>query len=231
MTDGNERTDDHQEFPEVVKLFPIPNLVLFPHVLQALRVFEERYVELFEAALASDKMIALAVLAPGYELEYEGRPELFSVACLGRITTYTKLPDGTYNFLLQGIQRVQLLEELPPTWSYREARIKPLNDSDTGTPEDRHKLRVQLVDLFRSLLPPSGEAHQRLEELLSEQVPLGALTDIIAYTVEFDLAVKQQLLAETDVCRRATLLSEQLGPRVAAVTARRRPFPPEFSNN
>ena len=62
------------EFSGIVRLFPIPNLVMFPHVMQPLHVFEPRYRDLLEDALANDRLIAMAVLEPGWESDYEGQP-------------------------------------------------------------------------------------------------------------------------------------------------------------
>jgi len=44
----------------------------------------------------------MAVLAPGWERNYEGRPALYSMACLGQVTAHYRLADGTYNVLLLG---------------------------------------------------------------------------------------------------------------------------------
>ena len=75
--------------------FRCPNLVLFPHVMQPLHIFEPRYRSLMEDALATDRLIAMAVLEPGWENDYEGRPRLCATACLGHITTYHRFDDGT----------------------------------------------------------------------------------------------------------------------------------------
>ena len=78
----------------VARLFPLPNLVLFPHVLQPLHIFEPRYCDLLEAALADDRLIAMAVLAPGWEKDYEGRPPVHPIACLGRSPRTCDCPMG-----------------------------------------------------------------------------------------------------------------------------------------
>ena len=103
-----------EDFAGKVRVFPLPNLVLFPHVMQPLHIFEPRYRELLEDALAGDRLIAMALLAPGWQKTYDGRPPLYPMACLGRITTHHQLESGAYNVLLLGLRRVRLVEELPP---------------------------------------------------------------------------------------------------------------------
>src|SRR5262249_58348054 len=82
------------------RLFPLPNLVLFPHVMQPLHIFEPRYRQMTADTLASDRLIALALLRPGWEADYEGKPDLYPVACLGKVVADQKLEDGRYNILL-----------------------------------------------------------------------------------------------------------------------------------
>src|SRR5271166_2451842 len=108
MSLSDHQPFDPARFSGVVRLFPLPNLVLFPHVMQPLHIFEPRYRCLLEDALATDRLVAMALLAPGWESDYEGRPTLCPMACLGRVTTYHRLEDGAYNLLLLGLQRVRL---------------------------------------------------------------------------------------------------------------------------
>jgi hypothetical protein len=93
----------------------------------------------------------------------------------------------------------------------------------------------QLVELARRLLPDSDALHEQLDELLANQVSLGMLTDIFAFTLGFSTGVKQRLLAEWNVERRATLLSEKLGALAQRLQtpapAEADDFPPRFSLN
>ena len=88
-----------------MRLFPLPNLVLYPHVMQPLHIFEDRYREMLEDALAGDQLIAMAVLEPGWEDDYESRPPVAQYACLGKVVAHHRLKDGRYNVLLMGVQR------------------------------------------------------------------------------------------------------------------------------
>ena len=70
-----------------MRLFPLPNLVLFPHCVQPLHIFEPRYCEMLEDALAGDKLIATVLLEAGWEAEYERRGTIAPVACLARVVS------------------------------------------------------------------------------------------------------------------------------------------------
>lgn len=226
---------DASEFSGRVRLFPLPNLVLFPHVLQPLHIFEPRYRDMLEEALTADRLIAMALLAPGWEPHYDERPPLYPIACLGRVATYHRLADGRYNLLLQGLKRVALVRELPPTKSFREAEVLLHEDAyPSAASLDRPQLQRELLQAFKHALPRLPEGMDQLEQLLTSDVSLGMLTDLAAYTLELSLPVKQRLLAEANVDHRARLLLTELASLAEAPppsAGRDIKFPPDFSCN
>lgn len=224
-----------EQFKGRVRLFPLPDLVMFPHVLQPLHVFEPRYRELLEEALADDRLIAMALLAPGWEADYEGRPPLYPVACLGRVATHVRLDDGRYNVLLAGLTRIALVRELPPTKPFREAKARLYGDC---YPADgalaRAALLEKLLEEFKRVLPKLSKAHEPLEQLLDSDISLGALTDVVAYSLNMEISFKKRLLEERNVDARAAMLLTLLEGIKASSTARTaRPgkYPPDFSEN
>jgi uncharacterized protein len=224
-----------EDFSGTARLFPLPNLVLFPHVMQPLHVFEPRYRRLLEDTLAGDRLIAMALLAPGWHADYEGRPPLCPVACLGRITTHHRLEDGTYNVLMLGLRRVRIVKELSPEKLYREAEVALCEDQyPADVSPARSVLQRQIRGALMKVLPLLPEAQEQLDQLLGSDIPLGVLTDVISYMLDMDLADKQALLAELNVHRRAEMLLGHL----AAAEKRRAGggsplvvFPPKFSVN
>ncbi|MGA2033424.1 MAG: LON peptidase substrate-binding domain-containing protein [Thermoguttaceae bacterium] len=222
-------------FSGVARIFPLPSLVLFPHVMQPLHIFEPRYRSLLQDAVSGDRLIAMALLAPGWQDDYEGRPATYPIACLSRITTWHQLQDGTYNLLVLGLRRVRLVRELDATKDFREARVELC--ADDCLPQDGFAsvaLQRKLRDAFRRVAAMLPEAQEQLDQLLGSDVPLGVLTDVISYMLEIEPAEKEALLAEVNVCRRGRLLLRHL----RAMSADRQParggalvFPPQFSAN
>src|SRR5262249_30357040 len=124
---------------DLLPLFPLPNVVLFPNVFLPLHIFEPRYREMVADALATDRLIGMVLLRPGWERDYEGRPPVYPVGCSGVITHAERLADGRYNIVLRGVERFRILEE-DLALTYRRAVIDPLGDRDLtagGRPEDR----------------------------------------------------------------------------------------------
>lgn len=222
-------------FSGTARLFPLPNLVLFPHVMQPLHVFEPRYRALVEEALAGDALIAMALLAPGWEADYEGRPPLYPSACLGKIVAHHRFEDGRYNLLLAGLQRIRLVRELAPSKPFREAEVAACPDLyPSHRTSQRPALQRRLLDAFRRLAPKLHGAEDPLGPLATSDISLGVLTDVIAHTLELKVEAKQQLLEEADVDRRAAALLKLLGDAASPQTGRTLApgqFPPGFSLN
>jgi ATP-dependent Lon protease len=219
------------DFSGVVRLFPLPNLVMFPGVLQPLHVFEPRYVDMLEDALAGDRLIAMALLAPGWEKEYEGRPPIAPPVCIGRIASHAPTESGRYNVLLVGARRARIVEELALQRSFRQARVTLLDDEypeyDAAA---RSQLRRRLVEAFQTLLPSSSAARQQFQQLLAGQAPLGLVTDILAHSLALELPRKLELLQECNVDRRAEMLIAAAAEKVD-VESDDQTFPPDFSSN
>jgi len=230
---GDDLAFSSEEFSGRARLFPLPNLVLFPHVIQPLHIFEPRYVELLRDAIQSDKLIAISLLAPGWEDDYDGRPAIEPVACLGRVLTWQTQPSNRYNLLLLGLRRVQVVRELPPAHSFREAEVSVLEDEYPGGSKRRAELHRRLVAAFEKMLPRIQDSNELFNQLAVDTVSLGTLTDVISYALDLNISDKQALLAEPNVDLRAKILLKHLeqacGKSDAISLAAG--FPPAFSAN
>ncbi len=133
-----------------VRLFPLPNLVLFPAAVQPLHIFEPRYRELMADALEDDRLLAMAVLQPGWEPHYHDRPPISPMVCVGRILQEEHLPDGRYNLLLHGLSRARVLGELETDKSYRIAQVAALVDVPPASPAVEQELRRKLTECLHA---------------------------------------------------------------------------------
>lgn len=224
-----------KNFSGTVRLFPLPNLVLFPHVVQPLHIYEPRYCDLLADALDDDRLIALATLVPGWEHDYDGRPPVSPHACLGRVILHHETDDGTFNVLLAGLSRIEIMGELASVKSYRYARAILRPDRFPDDCEDRTE---QLIEDLRTvaghLLPFVPSARKQLNDLLQRGVSLATLTDLIAYLIDVDLAEKLILLGEENVVCRAEILARRLAALTSDTCVHARselPFPPAPSCN
>jgi Lon protease-like protein len=220
---------DLRDFHDTTRLFPLPKFVTFPHVVLPLHIFEPRYRQMTEDALAGDKLITMIQINPLPEGEARIEPPpLEKVGCLGRIIQHERLPDGRFNLLLLGRKRVLLRREVETARLYRSAEVEILEDVPPAQPEE--PARIELVGLFRQVFERHRKLDHELAELLENGVALGVLTDVIAHALSLPSSLKQCLLAETSVDIRVERIRLLLR-KIANGVEHPRPFPPPFSPN
>jgi Lon protease-like protein len=220
---------DLRDFANECRLFPLPNVVLFPHALLPLHIFEPRYRQLTEDALATDGLVTMVQVAPSPHGSPWPEPvPIMGVGCLGRIVQHERLADGRFNFLLLGCKRVRLVREQQSAKLYRVAEAEILDDQESDQPPEPR--REQLLELFRTAFEKSHRLDADVAERLNSAISLGVLSDIVAHALGLPPGIKQELLSETRVDRRVESLLVLLQTIIADDTPSRS-FPPPFSLN
>src|SRR4249920_2594885 len=129
--------------PHLIPLFPLPNVVLFPQMPLPLHIFEPRYRKMVDDALGTHHVIGMALLQPGWEPDYQGRPPVYRIGCAGRIEQCEPLEQGRYNILLRGLGRFRIVEEQDGE-PYRLAAVEALPDG-VGDSASLESLRKQVL--------------------------------------------------------------------------------------
>ncbi|HZP48078.1 MAG TPA: LON peptidase substrate-binding domain-containing protein [Vicinamibacterales bacterium] len=197
---------------ELLPLFPLPNVVLFPNVFLPLHIFEPRYREMVADAIKSDRMIGMVLLRPGWERDYEGRPPVYPVGCSGVMTHVERLGDGRYNIVLRGVERFRIVRE-DQTKSYRRAIVDPLREPALAAP-DRDVLRTCRAKL-ESLLTPAdrGGADSKMPAAMTDE----DLVHALAQYLDLEPLEKQALLELGTLRSRAQSLVELLEMKMMAL--------------
>ncbi len=217
MIDQDSFRDD-----EIANLpvFPLPRVVLFPGAMLPLHLFEPRYRRLaIDCMREGPRAMAIALLAPGWEHDYEGCPPVAPVCGAGRIVVHEEQPDGTHDIVLRGVSRVRL-EELPRgDLPYRRARAQVLPDhSDAATPGEVRTLiavatRVsEMIGRRRRTGPPGGPSFDLgLDEATTDSLRI----DCIADRLLADTALRQRILETQNLTARARLVSDAVSEVLA----------------
>ena len=199
-----ERLATRSEIP----VFPLPNVVLFPHVSIGLHIFEPRYRRMVEDALASDRLIAMALLKAGWEQDYYGSPPVHEVACAGVIEDHQRLPDARLNIRLRGLSRIAL-GPFGGTAPYRVAAFQVLRDrnADDGPAVAPHRERLLLTcaGLLRDIAGPSARPLA-----LPPDLPFTVGVNALCQSLAADAGSRQALLETDDVIDRCRALLEIL---------------------
>lgn len=223
------------DFSGEVSLFPLPNLVLFPHVVQPLHIFEARYRQMVADSLASDRLLSMALLCHNAEKHPGTLPRIHPVICVGRIFREERLPDGRFNLLLHGVSRARIIQELPSSGKlYRRASVELLEEVPAASKEVEESLRGSLLQQIDSWFGGQPEARSQIRKLFKSELPLGSLCDILAFALPLDAELKQELLELVDIEERGQLLLTSLRENketLAESASSKRKFPPDFGTN
>jgi Lon protease-like protein len=194
-----------------IPIFPLPDVVLFPHTLLPLHIFEPRYRDMLRDCLAGDRRLAMALLQPGWENDYYGRPPVHAIAGAGEIVQHEELADGRFNILVRGTMRVALTVEVPPEKSYRIAKARPLPDrypSDgPGSLAARvDRLKVFYLRIVAEVTKPDADPGRVFGGVKDP----GIIVDRIAGAGIGDTEVRQRILEAVDLAARIDLVQDHL---------------------
>jgi Lon protease-like protein len=232
--DASEDGMELESFDGTTRLFPLPNVVLFPGALLPLHIFEPRYRQMTSDALEGDRLITMVLLKPGHESEYDGSPPIFDTGCIGRIIYHEMLPDGRSNLILKGLRRVRIQSEFPTSAMYRTVSAVILHDLTTDLAGESISSSVkQVLATMREILRVAGRDADANKLLAAEELPPGRLTDLACHCLAFDVEAKQSMLSELNVSRRIETVLAWMEALLHAIRRRHDPSgpAPPFSRN
>jgi len=194
---------------DLVALFPLPNVVLFPDVDLPLHVFEPRYRAMVGDAMNGDRRIGMVLLRADWRRDDQGSPTIFPLGCLGGIEKFELLADGRSNLLLQGLRRFEVVEEIGGK-PYRQARVRW---RDEATPAAGSAAAVGVAARLRSAVgalfegaseaPPAGWWEGMPEAL-------AGLVNRLGFALDLEPVEKLSLLDCDDALSRSQRLVEIL---------------------
>jgi Lon protease-like protein len=197
-----------------VRLFPLPNFVLFPHVIRGLHIFEPRYCDMLQEALKTDKLITMATLSPGWELSYLESPTLHPLVCVGKIIRHQPTEDGRHNILLQGYMRGKITEEIEEPKLFRRADITVIDCLHSSQYSEAlpKALSISLAEI--SLCITKHFPAVPLATLLQQQPPsidsISSFSYLLAGMLPLAVDIQLALLAETCPINRITMIERWL---------------------
>lgn len=203
MLAGNVHYRTKKDVPETIPVFPLAGALLLPGGRMPLNIFEPRYLQMIDGAMAGRRLIGM--VQPGLDgaERNDGEPELCNVGCMGRITSLAESGDGRYLISLQGVCRFRVAEELAVKTPFRQCRVTPfvadLNEDRSGGDVDR----PALLKAFRSYLVANDldadwDNVSRAENAM--------LVNALSMMAPYGPAEKQALLEAPDLKTRAETL-------------------------
>jgi Lon protease-like protein len=203
MADESEEFtyEDRSELPDILPIFPLPNVVLMPNSSLPLFIFEERYKQMVQDCITGDRYLSVALLRKGWEQE-SGSPRPYPVAGFGRIVHAARLPNDCMDIVIQGMGRIRMLDfhDDRPYLSATVEILRPTyapGQSLTAQTETMKQRFLDLLDLKRVTAP---ELRTSLRLLAS---PLDLVFFILA-RLPVDPYTKQEILQTPAVTEQIT---------------------------
>jgi len=172
----------------------------FPGCHLPLFIFEERYRQMLDHALRTDRMLCVGVS--------KGSAEILPVVTAGLIHASVKNPDGTSQVMLYGVHRMRITgwEQVVP---FRIARVEPLMPQDAPA-ESLRLLKSRVLELLPTPSDDSSENMRKLRDGLKQMSEDEFVSDIIAFHFLRKKAALRALLEEPSPQRRYELLIRAL---------------------
>src|SRR6266699_2608615 len=185
--------DDQLSIPDVLPVLPLKDTVIYPFAVQPLGVGQERSIRLIDEVMRGNRLVVL-VAQKSAEIEQAGPDDIFKIGTVSRIARMIRMPDGTIQIIVQGLERVaigEFTQEAP--YLAAHVTLKPdIQEQDDAT----EAIKRNVVSYFQRLVAlvqnvPEGVAAATLNLEEPRQVVY-----VIATFVQMDLELREYLLRE-----------------------------------
>ena len=203
------------EVTEPLPMFPL-NTVLFPGVSVPLQVFEDRYRAMVHHLLRvespTDRVFGSVAIREGYEVGDHGAQSLYRVGCRVRMTDVESHPDGTFDMVAVGLDRIQL-DRLDASGTFPVGHVTPL-------PDDTPPVPAEITERARAMFTAYRVA---LTEIRGDPYPaeLPADPTYLSWTLSalapLPMPDRQSLLEAEDAGLRLTLVTDLLRSELRAM--------------
>lgn len=146
---------DIAQLPPTIPVFPLGRALLLPRVQLPLNIFEPRYLDMVNDAMASHRIIGMiqpnSPAGIAAQDDRAAKPELYTVGCAGRMVSFNETRDNRILVALSGVCRFRISQELDVTTAYRkvEADYTPYADDLTEGNGESLVTREGLIETVR----------------------------------------------------------------------------------
>ena len=110
------------KLPEIIPLFPLKGVVMFPDTYLPLNIFEPRYLKMIDKAISNENRL-VGMIQPQSSKDTHDKLSFFRVGCAGKIVKFEETDDNRYLITLKGLSRFNLISEKINDKNFREGNI------------------------------------------------------------------------------------------------------------
>ena len=138
--------------PNIIPIFPLTGVVMFPDTYLPLNIFETRYLKMIDYAISNENRL-IGMIQPKNLNESNDDHLFYRVGCAGKIIKFEETDDNRYLITLKGLMRFNLISEKINDQKFREANINWenfSNDLDINiNSSDLRTLKITLKKYFQ----------------------------------------------------------------------------------
>ncbi len=197
--------------PEELPLLPLKDTVVYPLTVYPLVIGKEKSIKLINDVTVGDKILGLTSQKRA-DIEVATLDDVYATGTMARILQMIKIPDGTLRVLVQGIERISILN-VTQNEPYLRARARALPDVIDNTVETEALMRG-LSETFQKLVSLTPNMPEELSAAAVNIDNPRQLAYLIATNIRLDLAQRQELLETDPVHDKLTKLMQHLNREV-----------------
>ena len=194
-----------ENLPKKIPIFPLSDFIIFPNTSVPLNIFEPRYIKMINDNMKADRIIGM--IQPKNKKKI---PELYSIGCIGRITSFNETDDGRYLIIIKGISRFKILKEINNNKLYRECEVS-FDEFKKDLIEDYNEIKFSDLELiFKNLKSLFEKKGYIINWKNLEKQSLDQTINTLAMASPFSLEEKQILLETNNINNRKIQLEKIL---------------------
>jgi Lon protease-like protein len=193
---------DIMDLPQSLAVFPLDGAIVLPDGQLPLNIFEPRYLNMIDDAMAAERLIGMVQTQGGGD---RARPNLARIGCVGKITSFSETADGRYLITLTGICRFKIVKELDLQTPYRQVQAD-YRDFASDLIEDETADALDRAGFFRALEVYLRHYELDLDWQSAKSAPTKPLVNSLAAALPFAPAERQALLEAVSLADRGKAL-------------------------
>lgn len=205
---NEEETESEEAFPDVLPALALKNTVLFPGIVIPITVGRDKSIKAVQKAHGSDKLIAVFAQKKMNQ-EDPGFDDLYDTGCVARVIKLLRMPDGTVTAVLQGVNRLKLIEGIQES-PYLEARVQAIKYEPVSDELEFEASIVKIRELAKKIIELSPQIPSEANVMLNNITNDVFLLNFISSNMNAEVEMKQKILEISNLNEKSKRILQQM---------------------
>ncbi len=183
--------EDGLSIPDELPVLPLRDTVVYPFGVQPLGVGQERSIRLIDDVMRGNRLVVL-VAQKSSEMEQAGPGDIFTIGTVARVARMIRMPDGTIQIIVQGLERVNI-GEFTQEKPYLAARVTIRPDVQEADNETE-AMKRNVIGYFQRLVALVQNVPESVAAATLNMEEARQVVYIIGTFMQMELELRQKLL-------------------------------------